>query len=137
MFKHFRSQFTLILGFITICTITFSLAQTTLATGYTPVPPSFDPNSNIQRNTQLGFSAPTEVTVNIINTALGLLALIAVTLMVYAGFTWMTATGNEEKIQKAKDIMQGALIGAVVILASYGVTLYVFSNLINFTSTNS
>lgn len=102
--------------------------------GYTPQPIEFDPNHNVERNTGLGDATPTDIAARIINWILGLLTLIAVSLMVYAGMIWMVAGGNEEKVGTAKEILKGALIGVIVILTSYGVTNYVFENLVAFTT---
>ncbi len=101
--------------------------------GYTPQPPVFDPGGNVERNTLLGNANPTEIVSRIINWVLSLLALIAVTLMSYAGYLWMMFGGNEEKVGTAREIMKGGLAGLTIILSSYGVTNYVFENLLNAT----
>lgn len=38
---------------------------------------------------------------------------------IYAGFTWMIAFGNSEKIEQAKKTMLWATLGVVVVVASY------------------
>lgn len=113
--------------------VALTLPLVTLA-DYTPQAVVFDPNSNVERNTGLGNATPGDVAAGVINWVLGLLMLIAICLVVYAGFLWMTARGNEDAITKAKGILIGALIGILIILASYGVTLYVFENLVNATN---
>jgi len=65
----------------------------------------------------------------IISTILGFIAILLFLLMLYAGITWMTARGNEEKVQKAKDILESAGIGLVIVLASYGITYFIFTKL--------
>ncbi len=50
-------------------------------------------------------------------------------LMVYAGIRWMTARGSEEYITKAKDIMQAAVIGFILVLAAYALTAFIFNKL--------
>lgn len=109
------------------------LLPTAALADYTPQEVVFDPNNNVQRNTELGNASPSEVVGGVINWILGLLALIAISLVVYGGILWMTSVGNEEQVTKAKDILIGALIGLVIILASYGATLYVFQNLVRIT----
>lgn len=101
---------------------------------YTPQQVSFDPNYNAQRNTGLGNALPQDVAAGIIAWVLGLLAIIALVLIIYGGFVWMFSRGNEEEVKKAKDILQGALFGLVIILASYGLTAYVFENLVDITN---
>lgn len=46
-------------------------------------------------------------------------------LMVYSGFLWMTAQGNEEQVAKAKNIITTATIGMVVVVAAYSITAFV------------
>ena len=69
----------------------------------------------------------------IIRVILGFLGIIFVVLIIYAGFTWMTAAGNEEKITKAKKIMVSAIIGTAIILAAYAITFFVISELLEAT----
>ncbi len=65
----------------------------------------------------------------VIQPVLGLLGLTFLCLMVYAGGLWMTAAGNEKRVQKAKDIMVAAVIGAVIVVAAYAVTDALFNAL--------
>lgn len=67
--------------------------------------------------------------INIIRWALGLLGLVAVILMVYGGFTWLTAAGNEKKIETAKSIIQGAIIGLVIIILAFSIASFVINNI--------
>lgn len=113
--------------------VALTLPLVTLA-AYTPQAVVFDPNSNVERNSGLGNATPGDVAGGIINWVLGIMLLLAVCLVVYAGFLWMTARGNEDTVTKAKNILAGALIGVFVILASYGVTQYVFENLVEITT---
>lgn len=68
------------------------------------------------------------ITGRIINGFLGLLGIVFVVLIVYAGFTWMTAQGNEEKVVTAKKLIVQATIGLIVILAAYAITEFVVTN---------
>jgi hypothetical protein len=61
----------------------------------------------------------------IINFALGLLGLIAVVFLIYAGVLMVTAGGNEDQVGKAKKIITYAVIGIVVILLSYTIVQFV------------
>lgn len=101
--------------------------------GYTPQEVVYDPGGGVGKNTGLGNADVISVVGGVINWLLGLLALIALVLVLYAGILWMFSRGNEDQIQSAKDILQGTLFGLVIILASYGITQYVFENLINAT----
>lgn len=104
------------------------------AAAYTPAPVNFDPNYNVERNSGLGNANPQEVAANIISWVLSFLAVLALVLVVYGGFIWMFSRGNEEEVKKAKDILSGALFGLIIILASYGLTAYIFENVVNVTT---
>lgn len=60
---------------------------------------------------------------------LGLLGIIFIILIIIAGFNWMTAGGDEEKIKKATSTIRSAVIGLIIIVAAYSITYFVFSNL--------
>jgi len=66
---------------------------------------------------------------SVISTGLALLAAIFLVLMVFSGFQWMTASGNESQISKAQDTIKAALIGLIVVLAAYAITYFVFKYL--------
>lgn len=74
----------------------------------------------------LGKNTPTVVAFNIINAALSLLAALCLGLLIYAGFLWVWARGNPEEVKKAKDIIIGTVLGLIVVLASLGITTFVF-----------
>lgn len=68
---------------------------------------------------------------SIINYALSFLGMISLLLMLYAGIIWMIARGNEEEIKRAREILKGAFIGLVIILSSYALSYFVFTNLVS------
>jgi|GEM_PF-1172643 hypothetical protein len=47
-------------------------------------------------------------------------------LVVYAGFLWMTAQGNSEKIDQARNIIVWATLGVAVMMVSYVVVNFLF-----------
>jgi phage shock protein PspC (stress-responsive transcriptional regulator) len=61
----------------------------------------------------------------ILKMVLSFLGLLFFLLILYAGFLWMTSAGNDEKIEKAKAIMKGAVIGLLIILMAYVITYFV------------
>ncbi len=65
----------------------------------------------------------------IINVVLGILGIIVVVIILYAGFTWMTAGGNDEQVGKAKKILSAAVIGLVIVMSAYAITKFVIYNL--------
>jgi hypothetical protein len=75
-----------------------------------------------------GTSSPTDLLTligTVINVLLGLLGVIFLLLTIYAGFIWMTAQGNEEKVEKAIGILKTGIIGMIVTLAAYSIANFV------------
>ena len=82
------------------------------------------------RGIGLGGRDPREIAVSIINIFLGLLGLIAVVVVLYGGFKWMTAMGNEEKVGEAQKLLVGGVIGLVIITSAYAVSRFVITQLL-------
>lgn len=55
----------------------------------------------------------------IIRFILGLVAFIAILILIWGGIKFMTATGNEERVRSAKSTIIWAIVGIVVILLSF------------------
>jgi len=43
-------------------------------------------------------------------------------LIFLGGFTWMTAQGNDEKVEKAKQMIIAAVFGLIIVLSAYAIT---------------
>lgn len=67
--------------------------------------------------------------VKIINVILTILGLIVVVLIIFAGFKWMTAAGNEEAVKSAQGIIKNAVIGLLIIVLAWSVTLFIMRRL--------
>ncbi|MFH1030100.1 MAG: Ig-like domain-containing protein, partial [bacterium] len=68
---------------------------------------------------------PRVIIVNGIRIFLGFLGVLLVISIMYAGFLWMTAGGEEEKITQSKTILKNSLIGLIIILSSYAIVSFV------------
>jgi len=66
----------------------------------------------------------------VIKIALSLLGIIFVVLLVYAGYLWMTARGNEEQVENAQKTLRAAFIGLLIIMASYAFTAFLIGQLL-------
>lgn len=62
-----------------------------------------------------------EIVKTIVQFFLTFLGLIAVVMIIYGGFLYVTSAGKEESIGTAKKIIMYAVIGIIVILISYAV----------------
>ena len=67
---------------------------------------------------------PIDIAATIVNLVLGFLGVLLVVLIVYAGFMWMTAAGDEQKITKAKALLGNAVIGMAIVLAAFAITAF-------------
>lgn len=97
---------------------------------------SGDAKNKLQEKTELlgnsaglGNASVGGIIATIIQAGLGLLAAIFLVLMIYAGFQWMTASGNETQIKKAQDTIKTAIIGLIIVLAAYAITYFIFAAL--------
>ena len=77
----------------------------------------------------LNDSSVVSIVGNIVFVILGLLGIIFIILIIYGGFTRMTAGGNQEAIKKSTGIITSAAIGLLIILASYAITAFVLSRI--------
>lgn len=80
---------------------------------------------------------PRVLAARIIKIFLGFMGIVFLVLIVWAGYNWMTAAGNEEKITKAKDVLTAAVIGLIIILAAYAITDYITDCVLDITSGNT
>lgn len=58
-------------------------------------------------------------TVTVVNFVLGFLGLVAMVIIIYGGFLYVSAAGNEEQTNKAKKSIIYAVVGILIILGSY------------------
>ncbi|PIZ81056.1 MAG: hypothetical protein COY02_03195, partial [Parcubacteria group bacterium CG_4_10_14_0_2_um_filter_41_6] len=66
---------------------------------------------------------------SVINIALGFLGMLATIMIIYAGFKWLTAAGNEDQVTKAKETLRNAVIGIAVIFLSFVIVNFVVNQL--------
>lgn len=79
-----------------------------------------------------GFGSPRniyEIIGALIGVFLSMLGVIFLILVVYGGFVWMLSAGNEVKVLRAKKILTQAVIGLIITMSSYSLTLFIFQSL--------
>lgn len=92
----------------------------------------FNSVANVASNA--GYSPSNDLTLDqrissLVATFLSLLGVIFMVLMIYGGYNWMTAAGDEAKIDKAKDTIRAAIIGLIIVIAAYGISVFVISRI--------
>ena len=85
----------------------------------------------------LGDADLRETVINIIRWLLGFMTLIAVVFIIWGGFMWLTAGGNEERVEKAKQTITAAVIGLIVILLAWAIVIFVARTTANVTQQTS
>lgn len=131
----FSRIFTLAIVILTSACGLFSFVSTTYAAA-TPAAPAADDSYGLADTakqsglSKYGSSVPV-LAGSIIGTALSMISVIFFILMVYGGFLWMTAHGDEGTVTKAKETIIGAIIGIIIILASYAITNYVTTSVVS------
>jgi hypothetical protein len=80
--------------------------------------------------TNAGYGATDEFTFSmivgmVVQFLFGFLGILFTLLMVYAGYNWMTAQGDEGKVETAQNTMQQAVIGMIICFAGYSISNYV------------
>ena len=56
--------------------------------------------------------------------ALGIVGALFLVYFIYAGFLWMTAGGEAERVKKSKHTMVNAVIGILVVMLSYALVSF-------------
>ena len=65
----------------------------------------------------------------IVGAILSFIGVLFMILIVYGGLLWMTARGNEQQVEKAKNLIIQAVIGLIIVLAAYTITAFIGSQL--------
>jgi hypothetical protein len=81
----------------------------------------------------LGSATLTGMITGIIQVILGFLGVIAVLIILWGGFIWMTAGGEPDKVEKAKKMIYAGIIGLVIIFAAYAISTFVIARLTTLT----
>lgn len=67
---------------------------------------------------------PRVVVANIIKITLSLLGIAFLAYTIYAGFIILTSRGEEDKINEGKQTLQRGIIGIIIILSAFSITLF-------------
>lgn len=78
----------------------------------------------------LSNTSPIVIITRIIQIILSFLSLIAVVIIIYAGFIWTTSGGNQEKISSAKKLLKNAVVGLLIILSAWGIVTFVINKIL-------
>ena len=68
---------------------------------------------------------------SVIGAILSLTGVIFLVIIVWGGNMWMTAKGNEQQVEQAKNLITNAVIGIIIIIGSYALTYFLVDVLSN------
>ena len=108
------------------------MSRVSLSTTYNLLNSEFDKQVDNPVSGLLHWNSPVGVyrTVgSLLNVALFIAGLIAVGMVVYAGFRYVTSGGDPEKIKSATGTITYAIVGVVILYAAKLVLLFFFSEL--------
>lgn len=71
-------------------------------------------------------SDPREIAARIVKYSLGILGILFTAYLILSGYYFLTAAGNDEQVNKAKSQMQTSVIGIIIVLSAYSLTLFIF-----------
>jgi len=72
-------------------------------------------------------SAPQKIIAYVIFVILGTVGMVFFVLIVYGSYNLVTAQGDEEKVKKALSTVRPAIVGFIIILMAYGITMFIAS----------
>lgn len=61
----------------------------------------------------------------LINVALGFAGAVFLILIIYAGFIWGTARGNESHVEEAQDLIKDSVIGLIILFGAFSISRFV------------
>ena len=93
-----------------------------------------DELEEVAEDSGLGDESLSVVIAKIIRTILGFLGIIAVIIVLWGGFVWMTAGGDADKVAKAKKILINGVIGLAIVLMSYAIATFVLNAILGASS---
>ena len=71
---------------------------------------------------------PESLAANLIGLVLSWVGVIFLILTIYGGLIWMTAQGNDQKMEKAKTLIIAAISGLIVVIAAYAISAFVMKS---------
>ncbi len=73
---------------------------------------------------------PREATAALVSVFLSILGTVFLILIILSGYWLVTARGEEEKIERAQKTVRSAIIGLIIVLLAYAITIFVSARIV-------
>lgn len=120
-FRKFTSAFLLVGSLLTVTPVSAAGITQTIKGGLDAAAPAEYKGSNTNLQS---------IVAGLIQAALSLVGVLLLIFMIYAGFLWMTAQGDSKQVDKAKGIIQNAVVGLIIIFSAYAIANFVLDQLV-------
>ena len=74
---------------------------------------------------------PAAIAGQAVQAVLSVLAIVFLAFMIYAGITWITAQGDDQKSMKAKKIIEESITGLIIVIAAYTISYFIINYFTN------
>ncbi len=119
--------------------VAFAIALMLVAPAFVltlPAQAQIDIGQQHAENIGLGNRDPKSIIVGVIQVILGFLGLLAVIIILIGGFKWMTSGGSDDKVAEARKLIVSGIIGLLIVLAAWGISLWVIGIIAQQTGTS-
>ncbi len=66
-----------------------------------------------------------------INIFISLLGTVLLVYLLYGGYLWMTAAGDEKQVEKARGVIKNAIIGMIIVSLAFAISGFVIDQILN------
>ncbi|MFH1522450.1 MAG: MMCAP2_0565 family pilin-like conjugal transfer protein [Patescibacteria group bacterium] len=128
--KYFKKYINYLLTILMLFIVGFSTVKAALLKDPKDLNPSGTGNKQMGAfNQGAGFEVTDigNVMAVIIQAFLGMLGIVFIILIITAGYKYMNARGNEEKVDESLAQIRRAIIGLLIVVSAYAITYFVFN----------
>ncbi|MFZ2189295.1 MAG: pilin [Candidatus Magasanikiibacteriota bacterium] len=111
--------------------ITFNVQALDLGTGSGSLLENAKDNAQYATANETTFAETIGTVIKMVLSVVGVLFL---AYMVYAGYLWMTAQGEEEQVKKSQTIIKQSIIGLIIMTSAYSITTFVVPKILDRTA---
>jgi TRAP-type C4-dicarboxylate transport system permease small subunit len=65
----------------------------------------------------------------VVQAVLQIIGVVFFILMLYGGFKWMSSSGQQKQIEEAQKIITHSIIGLIVVILAYAISMFIVSSL--------